>query len=289
MTADPDDAWRAAFAAVQRFVAARGTAKVPSRAIAYGFAIGAWALEQRRLYWAAQLIPERRRLLEELPDWTWSGIAEQKWHRGLRGLREYAERTGTSEVPERLVADDVRLGEWVAAQRAGHGAGTLPPPLAAALEALPGWRWQPEDDRWDRGQLALHTYVDRTGTADAPRNEVVDGFPLGTWLVALRSQHRAGEMPADRAAALQDLPGWRWSLSEERWEQGLRALRVYVAAEGHACPQQRVVIDGFAVGAWVHARRREYATGTLEGRRRTVLEALPGWRWRLNRGQRAPA
>lgn len=288
MTADTDAAWRRAFAAVQRFVDARGTAKVPSRAIAEGVPIGTWAGEQRRLYWAGQLTGERRRLLEGLPGWAWSGLAEQKWHRGLRALLAYAERTGGTAVPEQLVAGEIRLGEWVAAQRAGHAGGTLPPPVAVALEQVPGWRWKPDNDRWDRGLAALRAYVHRYGTADAPRDVAVDGFPLGTWLVACRSEHRAGSMPPERIAVLEALPGWRWSLSEERWQRGLDALRAYLAVEGTACPPQRAVVDGFPVGAWVHARRREHAEGALEDRRRAALEALPGWRWRLSAGRRSP-
>lgn len=288
MTADTHDAWGRAFAAVQRFVEARGMAAVGSRVIAEGLPVGAWLGEQRRLYWAAQLAPERRQLLEGLPGWDWSGPAARKWQRGLRALLEHVERTETTIVPKGTVVGEVRLGEWVAAQRTGRAAGTLPQPLALALAQVPGWRWEGEGDRWDRGLVALRAYVQRHGTADAPRAAVVDGFPVGTWLVACRSEHRAGSMPPWRTAVLEQLPGWRWTLSEERWQRGLGGLRAYLAAEGTACPPQRAVIDGFPVGAWVHARRREHAAGTLEGRRRQILEALPGWHWRLSPGKRAP-
>lgn len=288
MSDDIDDAWRRTFAAVRLFVEHRGTAKIPSRAIAGGVPIGAWAREQRRLYWAAQLTPERRHLLEGLSDWDWSGLAERKWHRGLRALLAYAQRTGTTVVPKGTLVGEVRLAEWVSVQRAGHAAGTLPPPGTVALEQVPGWRWEARDDRWDCGLAALRAYVQRHGTADAPRDAVVDSFALGTWLVACRSEHRAGSMPPERIAVLEVLPRWRWSLPEERWQRGLEALRTYLATEGTACPPQRAVVGDFPVGAWVHARRREYAAGTLEERRRSALEGLPGWRWRISPGRRAP-
>lgn len=46
-----------------------------------------------------------------------------------------------------VVVGQIRLGDWVAAQRAGHAAGRLPPGNAASLEAVPGWRWEQDVDR----------------------------------------------------------------------------------------------------------------------------------------------
>jgi len=155
-------------AAAEHYTAVRGTTHIPSRAVAGGVAIGAWLNEQRRRFWSAELTRTQVQRLERLPGWTWAGPAERKWHRAYRLLAEYAERHGSADVPLATVVRDVRLGQWVPAQRRGYRAGTLPTTNAAALEALSGWQWERHDDVWLAGIAALHTYVDRPGTAHPP-------------------------------------------------------------------------------------------------------------------------
>lgn len=64
------------------------------------------------------------------------------------------------------------------------------------------------------------------------------------------------------------------------WEQGLAALKSFIAEHGHArivflyaCP------DGFRLGAWVSNRRMDHAAGRLSEVAVSVLESLPGWVW----------
>jgi hypothetical protein len=175
--------------------------------------------------------------------------------------------------------DEVRLGEWVAAQRAGHGAGRMPPGNATLLEAVPGWRWEPDIDRWDLGLAAARTYVQSHGSIDEATDAVVDGFALGNWLNLCRVQYREGVLSPQQVAALTSLPGWRWMAAEERWDAGLQALRAYSAEHGLADPPQSAVQDGFPVGQWAYQRRRERNRGALRQDRAKVLESLPGWSW----------
>lgn len=279
MNADSDPDWEQSLAAVQVFVTARGTARIPPGAMAAGVAVGAWVLQQRKRYWGAQLTHEQIRRLEALPGWSWAGPAEKKWQRALRALTDYAERNGTTAIPAATVVSDIRLGEWVAAQRAGRQTGRLPAANAAALEAVPSWRWRIEDIRWEQGVAALRAYIDEHGTSDAPPDAVIGGFRLGSWLRSCRAEYDEASLPHERIAVLESFPGWRWSLFTRRWEQGLAALRAYVATHGSASPPQNARFGGFPVGRWVHARRRQHASGALSRARCAELEALPGWHW----------
>lgn len=274
-----DDVWEGSFQALQLFVAKRGTARVASRAVAGRILIGAWVLEQRERFWAGNLTSEQRARLEQLPEWTWSGPAEAKWRRGLNTLRRYAEHRGTTAVPVGVVIGEVRLGEWVAAQRAGHAGGRMPPSNALLLEEVPGWQWVPDTDRWELGLAAARAYVDSHDSIEGAADAVVDGFPLGNWLQICRIEYREGRLSPKQVAALTSLPGWRWLIAEERWDQGLRALHAYAAAHGHANPLQGAVQDGFPIGQWAHDRRREGKRGALRPDRAAALESLPGWTW----------
>ena len=139
-------AWERGLAALRRYAAVKGTAWVPRSARADGVDIGCWADMQRALYWAGTLHPQRVAALESLSGWSWSGKYQRKWHSRLAALRRYACTHDASEVRADVTADRLRLGAWVAAQRAAYAAGTLPACNAALLEAIPGWTWKTERD-----------------------------------------------------------------------------------------------------------------------------------------------
>ena len=69
--------WASGLAAVQRFVAQRGPRPVPTRAMAYGVAIGAWVAARRGDYWAGLLRPDEVAALEQVGGWTWVGPAQR--------------------------------------------------------------------------------------------------------------------------------------------------------------------------------------------------------------------
>lgn len=276
--------WERGLVALRRYIAARGSVLVSSNTMAAGVALGAWVAHQHEQYWSGTLNPQRATLLESLPGWSWNGRHQRRWHQRLAALTQYARTHGTAVVGGEVVVNALHVGAWAAAQRAAHAAGTLPARNAALLEELPGWHWSAED-RWERGLQAVRRYVADHGTADPPADTQVDGFPLGRWIHRCREDHRARSLSPERIEALASLPGWRWAGADERWEQGIRALRAYVDAHGTANLPQGLAVGGFALGDWVHSRRRQYRTGTLPPDRAAVLEALPGWRWSVQHNE----
>lgn len=70
------------------------------------------------------------------------------------------------------------------------------------------------NERWQEHLTALTQYINRTGTSMAPANhvEIVNGrnVAIGAWVAYNRQCHRNGTLPADRAAILSALPGWKW-------------------------------------------------------------------------------
>ena len=275
-------AWHDGLAALHRYVEVRHTAAPPTSARVEGFDLGEWVKQLRSCYWAGTLEPDRVELLEALPGWRWSGTHERQWRARLDALRRYAARNGTSAVPPGVVVGSrMRLGQWVAAQKASQAAGTLPRPAAELLEQVPGWEWeeqsQPEEEttRWTIVLDALRRKLG-TGQQDEFDDGPPEAFPHDQWIRRLRDDYRNGTLPPAVVAQAEALPGWSWNPGEANWERGLHALQAWTSVHGGACPPQAAVIDGFPIGRWVHARRREYRAGKLPTDRSTLLATLPG-------------
>ncbi|MEZ0090128.1 helicase associated domain-containing protein [Streptacidiphilus sp. EB129] len=134
---------------------------------------------------------------------------------------------------------------------------------------------------WDRGLTALHTYQAEHGHACPRTNHVTpDGFRLGGWINARRTDHANNRLSAERTTQLEALPGWQWHTFDTRWDHGFQALRAFQQHHGHTRPTTtHTTPHGFRLGRWVDARRTAYKRGRLSPERITMLEALPGWTW----------
>ena len=94
--------------------------------------------------------------------------------------RDLADAIGerfASHGPQRHVEDGLRLGQWVAVQRANRE--QMSPERVRLLEALPGWSWTPFTDRWERAYTVLVKFTEREGHARVPNSCVGDGVNLG--------------------------------------------------------------------------------------------------------------
>ncbi|MEB8515244.1 helicase associated domain-containing protein, partial [Acidithiobacillus ferriphilus] len=66
------------------------------------------------------------------------------------------------------------------------------------------------------------------------------------------------------------------------FDHGFRRLSEFVCREGHArVPTSHIEPDGFRLGNWVGARRKDYRMGRLTPERIAELEAVPGWVWSI--------
>jgi hypothetical protein len=83
----------------------------------------------------------------------------------------------------------------------------------------------------------------------------------------------------DRAAGLQELPGWTWDAKADLWEEGFRRLQRYVERHGNARVAKSYAVDGYPLGSWAHIQRGRDAKGLLDADRQRRLQELPGWTW----------
>lgn len=265
-----EDAWQNGYKHLVAYAKREGNGRVPVSHLEQGYRLGQWAAVQRRN--RTQLSAERVRLLEQIPEWTWDPYAAD-WERAYRALLSFRRREGHAAVPRPHIEDGVRLGQWIGVQRADRG--RMPLERRQKLEAVDGWSWNSRDDAWDRAFAALEIYVQREGNPRVPLEHVERGIRLGRWL---KSQRRLGrKLRASRRKRLEALDGWSWELRRDDWEDAFQLLERYMKRKGDAQPPAGHIEDGFALGSWVKAQRRNRSSMTASRRRR--LEALKGWSW----------
>jgi superfamily II DNA or RNA helicase len=276
-----EDDWEDGFARLQSYVRQEGHSRVPALYRAgEDFRLGSWVANQRQGYQRATLDAERQRRLEALPEWTWTPL-EDDWEDGFTHLQSYVQREGHTRVPAVYRAgEDFRLGQWVAVQRKAHQRGTLGEERRRRLAALPGWSWDLSSDAWEEAFTRLQSIVERKGHSRVhKRDRDDDGFQIDQWVQRQRRSYQRGTLDEERRQRLEALPGWTWDWSTDAWEDGFARLRRYVDREGHCqVPRHHRDDDGYQLGAWVGAQRRD-RSGTLGEERRRRLTALPGWTW----------
>jgi hypothetical protein len=135
--------------------------------------------------------------------------------------------------------------------------------------------------QWNVWYGILQTYAEVHGNCHVPATYALsDGYRLGSW-VATQRQFRE-QMPTERQARLEALPGWAWDKHEESWEFGFLRLSEYAAAHGNCkVPIKYVRPDGFRLGRWVGIQRQ--GREEMPPERQARLEKLSGWSWRLVR------
>jgi hypothetical protein len=104
------------------------------------------------------------------------------------------------------------LGRWLTRRRKEYRTGTMPPERAAELTAL-GMQWlRRTDRRWQRGiEAARHFYAEHGHLRVPAAHVTTDGFRLGAWISARRTDYRLHRLTSQRITELENL-GMTWRI-----------------------------------------------------------------------------
>ncbi|WP_280471737.1 helicase associated domain-containing protein [Nocardia cyriacigeorgica] len=267
--------WEEGHARLVTFVDEHGHAQVPQSFTADDYKLGTWVTIQRSNHAAGRGLPDREARLESLPGWSWNPRSDQ-WESTFEHLVKFAEDRGHTRVPKDYTVDRCGLGGWVQIQRSRYNRRVLDPVRANRLQALPGWTWTPDADRWNKFFALLVAYVEKHGHPRVPQSHVVDGHRLGSWLSNQRQILAKGSMPDDRAERLTALPGWT---AADPWEDWYTLLVKYADEHGHSRVPRNYAVGVHRLGSWVAKQRDKHSAATLSAEKVERLSNLPGWSW----------
>jgi hypothetical protein len=148
---------------------------------------------------------------------------------------------------------------------------------------LPGWRSDRRDYHFIRGLEAARAFV--LAHRKLPQaDELWNGFAVGEWVKRRLNEYANGRLPADRAAALESIPGWTWLQPRP---DPIAVVNELIADLGTSrIPRRLVARNGLRVGAWINLVRVRHRQGTLDPKTRSLLDAIPGWDWNSDRDDR---
>ena len=266
--------WGFWFGLLEKYVDEHGDCLVPTDfVLTNGYKLGAWLANQRGRW--EKLTPDKKVALESLSGWTLN-IFEEKWDVGYLALQEYAQEHGDCLVKGLFkTKSGFSLGKWVNSQRVNRE--MLSPERKLALESINGWTWNVNNDKWEKGFLALKNYAKEYGNCLVPsKYKTTNNYKLGAWVSIQRRDWK--NISTERKLALESIQGWSWNGIDSLWEQGFLALKQYVEEHGHSLvPAEYITKDDYQLGRWV-VNQRKRKDGTSPDRI-MKLESLAGWSW----------
>jgi hypothetical protein len=188
------------------------------------------------------------------------GHADTVWQEKYNLLVKYVAENGT--LPSQSCTyEGVRLGAWVGDQRAARkGQGKIKnkmtPLREAALEKIPGWKWEVDLEAWQEKCDLLVKYVEENG-ALPPWNCTYEGVNLGTWktIASKAGELRKQLFPLIRSGITVTASNNTFTLEYERTENGQaetkRAILDTKSDETHCHCGQMVANNGRPCVHWL--------------------------------------
>lgn len=280
--------WEMFFALLEDYTERAGTATPSWADEEDGQPLGQWAALQRSTRKQGGMSQARQARLESLNGWTWDMLGD-KWERAYALLLRYgAENDGNLDVPQRATQDGFAVGAWVNDQRRKYRRHALSPEAIEQLDATPGWLWRPADSA-EAHVKALQAFQRRHGHLRVDADHVEEGLRVGAWLDARRVDYRRRRSRLRTQALLdRELPGWNNGITQiipklrppnEAWLACFELLKAQVAATGSPLLMQNAVVEGVALGRWVHMQRQAYRRGLLHEEAIRLLASLDRWSW----------
>jgi hypothetical protein len=245
---DPlQEQWEEGFGYLLKFKEREGHCRVPARASEDGYPLGTWVSKQRTT--KEELSSDRVKRLDEI-GFVWDVLHEQ-WEERFGYLLRFKEREGHCRVPQRLIENHFKLGNWVGKQREGKE--NLSRDRVKRLDEI-GFVWDLHHEQWEEGFGYLLRFKEREGHCRVPATAPEGGYKLGLWVRKQRTTKE--ELSSDRVKRLDDI-GFVWDVLHEQWEQGFGYLLQFKEREGHCKVPLSASDAGYPLGTWVSTQRNK--------------------------------
>jgi hypothetical protein len=208
-----DHLWKASL--LRAFVARHGWQRLRHGAVvAPGVNIYNWVANLRaRHHHGDDIADQVVEAVESIPGWTWDPVRARQVQM-IDTLRSFVRRNGWtawSKLGTHAQVDGLPLVDWVNARRQEYKRDKVPPWIVRALEAVPGWTWDPRMESHLRKLDLLRQHVTRHGVAGLhDETRAPDGTHIGRYAEVTRRLYRRGELAEWLVLAFERLPGWSW-------------------------------------------------------------------------------
>jgi superfamily II DNA or RNA helicase len=240
------DLWEESFALLKEFHQREGHCRVPDGLEERGIKLGAWVSAQRTN--KSIIDKDRVKRLDSL-GFAWDALNE-KWGIHLKALVNFQKREGHCLVPQKHVANGLRLGAWVSYQRRNKC--RLTADQIERLDCL-NFIWDPLTEQWDESFTKLQEYRKREGHCRVAPKLVINGFRIGAWVSTNRANK--SNLSKERVSRLDSID-FIWDPYADKWEKSFKALESFRSQKGHCRITQDFKVNGIALGAWVSYQRR---------------------------------
>ncbi len=238
--------WEQGIALLETYKNQYGNCLVPQTLIYSDFELGNWVSRQRQ--YRMRLSEEEVQRLDSL-GFCWN-IHSEQWERGFSYLKAYKEAHGDCLVPGNFrTSDGFYLGKWVSHRRQDIEKSS--PENIQKLNEI-GFVWSQLGERWERGFSALKVYKEEHGDCLVPGLLKFDGFSLGNWVSAQRTNKET--LPPERIQRL-DALGFVWDAHAESWERGFSVIKAYKEEHGNFLVARSFKRDGFFLSRWIKTQR----------------------------------
>jgi superfamily II DNA or RNA helicase len=258
--------WDEWYGRLLRYQAREGHCRVPSNYVDGAFRLGRWVIMQRTR--RNKLSDDRRQRLEAI-GFIWDRF-EDKWEEGVSALISFKAREGHCNVPVNRVEGEFKLGQWITNHR--NHRDTMPAERQRQLEEI-GIVWSRQALAYERAIAALKSFKEREGHCRVPRRYIENGFNLGGWVDHQRQREQ--NIDPERRKQLNTF-GFIWDTGIDDFEDGIVALKKYIARENNCRISATHVEDKFKLGKWAQIQRRNRYTMPINHRH--LLGAM-GFDW----------
>jgi hypothetical protein len=217
-------------------------------------------------------------LKKQLPDWKkkiiqtqlidkglydWDGRDVYSWKKHFEAYKSFKNKTGINIPQKDTIYEGFSIEIWVQLQKAKYKVlkniptkRTNKPLEKWQLKLLKSINFPFEDtykDLWIERYKQYKPIIEKN-KGKAPHSNK----PLVKWVQAQKRKYKEKTLTKSQIILLEKIKFWSWNPFEERLENNLQSLELFVNKTGNSNPKQSVVYKGFAVGRFLSKIRMKF-------------------------------
>lgn len=262
-------AWENGFEHAKAYFVQNGNLDVPTMFVCEdGFKLGMWIASQREKS-GTHMTDERHKKLDSIGMMWVKPTFDELWESRFEAAKKYFEEHGNLDMPNDFKADGTWIAKWLNEQKhIYHGrrnGKSLTDEQIKKLESI-GVQWRDRKEIiWLSRYELLRKYVEKNGSADIPKDYVVDGFVLSAWVKKQVLHCKKGMLTDEQVGLLRDVGVCLDGLTfDEIWDRNYNASKKWYEENGNLnVPRDYITDDGIKLYSWLGNQKSRYADGKL--------------------------